>query len=213
MEKSFLSAHPFRAWVAALILLAALGAVQACLREPSPQEPKAAKSEASAADSAARNALGEKTRIGVYDSRAVTVAYAGSEIFKRKIDKLMADEKAAKAAGDQQKAAELQMQGQEQQYRFHIQGFSTAPVDDILAEIKDQLPAIQQQAGVGALVSKWDTASLAKHQGTEQVDVTGALIDAFNPKPQSRKAAEEIQTKEPMPLAQAQKYFREHPEK
>lgn len=87
---------------------------------------------------------------------------------------------------------------------MHIQGFSTAPVDNILDHIKDRLSAIKEKAGVTALVSKWDKAGLAKYKDAELVDVTMALVDAFNPSDRQRKSASEIQKNDPIPLEQAE---------
>jgi hypothetical protein len=54
-------------------------------------------------------------------------------------------------------------------------------------------------------VSKWDKANLAKHPSAELVDVTSALIDAFNPSDRGRKYAIDIQKHDPIPLEQAEK--------
>ena len=158
--------------------------------------------------SAAQDSL-QKTkpneRIGVYDSRSVAIAFAGSDAHKRWMAPLVEEHKKAKAAGDTERARELEAEGRARQRRAHTQGFATAPVDDILKHIEDQLPAIKTQAGVSLLVSKWDKETLKKHRAAEQVDVTPALIDAFNPSEKQRKAALEIQQKKPISIRQAEK--------
>ena len=73
------------------------------------------------------------------------------------------------------------MRGRALQQSAHRQAFSTAPVDDLLEQIAEALPAIRRDAGVTALVSIWDAAGLARHAGAERVDVTAALVDAFQP--------------------------------
>lgn len=146
-----------------------------------------------------------KERIGVYDSRAVAVAYCGSALHNASLAPLMADFAKAKAAGDQKHIAELNAEGKARQQRLHLQGFSTAPVDDILDQIKDELPAIKEKAGVTALISKWDKAGLAKHINAEVVDVTMALVEAFKPNERQRKSAITIQQHDPIPLEQAKK--------
>ena len=105
-------------------------------------------------------------RIGVYDSRAIVVAFAGSTTFNKWLSGLKAEHEKAKAAGDQKRVAELEAEGKERQKLMHKQGFSTAPVDNILEHIKGRLPAIKEKAGVGVLVSKWDKDTLAKHPST-----------------------------------------------
>ena len=141
-------------------------------------------------------------RIGIYDSRAVAVAFAGSDAHKKSMAPLAEEHKKAKAAGDAKRVKELEAQGKAGQEKMHAQGFSTAPVDDILEYIKDQLPAIRKEAGVTELVSKWDEKALARHKSAEQVDVTEKLVDAFKPSAKQRKTAMEIQKQKPIPISQ-----------
>jgi hypothetical protein len=149
---------------------------------------------------AAGLAQAEPERIGVYDSRAVAVAYAGSDIFIAIVQEGRAKFEAAKTAGDEELAAALNEEGRALQQLMHKQGFSTAPIDDILEHIKDNIPGIMEKHAVGALVSKWDEATLAKFAGAERVDVTMDLVDAFNPNERQRGYAVDIQEKEPIPL-------------
>jgi len=143
---------------------------------------------------------GSSERIGVYDSRAVAVAYAGSDLHEAQLSKLKAEYDAAKAAANAARVAEIEAEAQAQQDEMHRQGFSTAPVDAILAQIEDELPQIQADADVVALVSKWDDAALAAHPNAMQVDVTMALVDAFHPNDRQRKSAVEIQKHQPVPM-------------
>ena len=150
---------------------------------------------------------GSKTqeRIGIYDSRAVAVAFAGSPTHEKQLRALIEEHRNAKEAGDLEKAARLEAEGKAQQVKAHQQAFSTAPVDDILAHITNALPEIQKAAGVTALVSKWDEAGLKKHAGAERVDVTMRLVDALHPKERQRKSAVEIQKRKPISLRQAER--------
>ena len=143
-----------------------------------------------------------RERIGVYDSRAVAIAFAGSTHLKRELAELSAKHKKAKAAGDEKEASRLEAEGQARQTKLHQQGFSTAPIEDLLAHVSGDLPKIKSAAGVTAIISKWDTAELEKHRGAEKVDVTTALIEAFTPDERARKYALEIQQKAPVPREQ-----------
>lgn len=145
--------------------------------------------------------------IGLYDSRAIAVAYAGSAFHEAKLTKLRAEYDAAKAAGDDARIAELEADAKAGQSEMHRQGFGTASVDDILAQIKEELLRIQSEAGVVALVSKWDEAALAKHPNAAQVDVTMALVDAFHPSDRQRKSAEEILKHKPVPMDELEKHL------
>lgn len=146
-----------------------------------------------------------KVRIGVYDSRAVAIAWVGTKPFNEWMGSLQAEWQKAKDAGDQKRVEELEVEAEARQQLMHMQAFSTAPVDDILAYIEDSLPEIKQNAGVTMLISKWDEESLAKYPSAELVDVTMMLVDAFQPSEGQRKSAIEIQESEPIPLEEAEK--------
>ncbi len=139
-------------------------------------------------------------RIGIYDSRAVAVAYAGSRFQQAKMNELVSQQKKAKAADDKMEIARLETEGRAWQAQLHRQGFGTAPVDDLLAHISNELPKIQADAGVTQLVSKWNDPELRKHASAEKVDVTMKLVDAFHPNERQRNYAVEIQKKKPAKL-------------
>jgi hypothetical protein len=144
-------------------------------------------------------------RIGIYDSRAIAVAFAGSPAHEKQLRQLMAAHKKAKEAGDLETVAKLEAEGKAQQVKAHQQAFSVAPVDDLLLHITNALPEILRTAGVIAIKSKWDEAGLKKHPGAETVDLTMRLVDAFQPNERQRKSALEIQTHKPIPLEQAER--------
>jgi hypothetical protein len=147
----------------------------------------------------------EPVRIGVYDSRAIAVGWANTEPFNAWWGSLQSEYNQAKSAGDQKRVEELEAEAEARQQLMHMQAFSTAPVDDILAYIEDSLPEIQQEAGVTMLVSKWDQETLAQYPSAELVDVTMMLVDAFHPSEGQRQHAIGIQTQEPIPLDEAEK--------
>lgn len=118
---------------------------------------------------------------------------------------LFAEHQKAKANGDTKRVKELEAEGKARQKRAHTQGFSTAPVDDLLEHIKDQLPEIKTRAGVSVLISKWDKQELAKHPSAQQVDVTLALVDAFKPSEKQRKSAIQIQQHKPISIREAER--------
>jgi hypothetical protein len=145
-----------------------------------------------------------KERIGVYDSRAVAIAWTGTKSFNDSWGSLQSEYQKATKAGEQNRVDELEAEALAREQLLHLQAFSTAPVDDILAQIEDSLPGIKQNAGVTMLVSKWDKDTLAKYPLAEQVDVTMMLVDAFQPDEAQRQSAIEIQKTEPIPLEEAE---------
>ena len=150
-----------------------------------------------------------KVRVGVYDSRAIAVAFVNSEAWQASVGKQLAamqtEYSRAKDAGNQKRVAELEAQGQAQQVLLHKQSFSTAPVDDVLAHIQDRLPEIAKAAGVGPIVSKWDMDALARYKSAELVDVTMPLVNAFHPNERQLKFAIDIQKQPPISLEEAGK--------
>jgi len=144
-----------------------------------------------------------RERVGIYDSRSIAVAFAGSAAQEQELRELKAAHQKARTADDRKEMARLEAEGKAMQQKAHQQAFSTAPVDDLLAHITNALPDIQKAARVTALISKWDQAELKKHPGAETVDVTVPLIDAFHPNERQRKHALDIQKQKPISLEQA----------
>jgi len=149
------------------------------------------------ANDGAKNAAPTE-RIGVYDSRAVAVAYVDSMAFKKWLAEMKGKRDRANMSGNQKQVKKIENEIIARQQLMHKQGFGTEPVDDILSQINDKLPAIKKKAGVDAIVSKWDKNALEQHAAAGQVDVTTMLIDALNPGEKQRKAALDIQKSEPV---------------
>ena len=141
---------------------------------------------------------GSKVRVGTFDSRALAMAYYRSEAFLRQINDLRAKYEKAKAAGDEERVKELEIEGSAQQELMHKQGFGTWPVDNILERIKGKIPEIAAQADVEVIVSKWNI--VYKRSGTEFVDVTGHMVKPFDPDEDTLRMIKEIQEQDPVPL-------------
>jgi len=139
-------------------------------------------------------------RIGVYDSRSIVIAFRDSELCNKWLSGIEEEQERAKAMGDQNRVAELEAEAAERNGLMHKQAFSTAPVDNILEQIEDRLPAIKEKTGVGVLVSKWDKDALTKHASAESVDVTSDLVKLFNPSDEILKIALDIRDQEPVPI-------------
>jgi hypothetical protein len=139
-------------------------------------------------------------RVGVFDSRAVAYAEFCSEAHLRELKQRVAEAKAAKAAGDEARWNQLSRELKERQLTAHLQVFSTAPVDEILAEIADRVSAVKRELGLSSLVSKWDAEGLARVADAEQVDVTMKLVAAFPLSEKQSRTLAELLKHEPLPL-------------
>jgi hypothetical protein len=123
--------------------------------------------------------------VGVFDSRAVCVAYTSSKSHDSEVREKMAQKKQAEKAGDQQKINKLKEWGKKDQAMRHKQGFGTASVKNLLEHIKQDIPKVAKEAGVDIIVSKWDMAYQAKN--AEFVDVTELIIRGFEPSEKTLK--------------------------
>lgn len=139
-------------------------------------------------------------RVGIYDSRAIAVAYARSEMFRQWYAKLSAERDQAKAAGDENRVKQIEAQGAAQQERFHQQAFSTASVADLVDKISREIPAIAREAGVVLIVSKWEV--MYHDPSVEYVDVTLALVKKFAADPKILQMVEDLMKQPPVPAQQ-----------
>lgn len=147
---------------------------------------------------------GASPKIGVYDSRSVVIAFMGSEVQRKEMEAIRSDYEKAKSEGNAAEMKHIEAEMRAAQTLRHKQGFSTAPVDDVLRHIEPALARIKAEAGVTALVSKWDEAELAKYKGAARVDVTMKLAEEFHPGERQRKSAVEIQKHKPVSLSEAE---------
>jgi hypothetical protein len=147
-------------------------------------------------------------RVGTFDSRAVALAYYRkfyrSPEFVARMKKLKEEHDRAKAAGDQEKAKKLKAEGRGEQEHSHGQVFGSAPIDEIVAKIKDQLPAIAKQAGVDLIVCKWSVTYRASDAQT--VDVTEPMAKLFQPDEQTWKMLRELTKHPPVSAEELRKH-------
>ena len=150
----------------------------------------------------------QRVRIGTYDSRAVAVAFGRSENSRQHTDDLHQRHARAKEAGDRKTADQLVRQGQSLQVRRHLQAFSNAPVNDILAEVQDRLRQIAHQRGVVAIAASTDYRDDAR---VEVVDLTNDLVMLFNPDENTLAIIADLKKQSPLPIEEvAQMDHRKH---
>jgi hypothetical protein len=163
---------------------------------------------APAADDTAKSGPGP-VRIGLYDSRALAYAHFWSPECQRDLQELIKAAREAKASGQTNRFKELASKIKKQDAQNHLQVFSTAPVDDVLAAMKERLAAVQKETGVSRFVSKWDASALNQLPTTEKIEVTDQLLREFKLTDQQKKVVEEMRKQKPLPLDQATKLLRE----
>jgi hypothetical protein len=148
-------------------------------------------------------------RIGVYDSRVIAYAHFWSEAYQQRINDRAKAARDAKAAGQTDRFKELAAAMGKEQEQNHLQVFSTAPVDEILAEMKDRVEAVRKEAGVSQLVSKWDEKTLKRYKKSQQIEVTDQLLREFKLNEKQLKVVADMRKKEPLPLKKAEELMRE----
>jgi len=157
-------------------------------------------------------AAGEKktlVRVGVYDSRAIVVAYTYSQYNEHFMQKKSKEKKEAEAKGDIKKAQELEEQMQRYSLKGHKQVFSTTPVRNLLDLVKEKLPEVAKQAGVDLIVSKWQIDYLASDVKT--IDVTLDMVKMFEPDPDVVEHLHKLTEKEPLTEEEVERLEKEHP--
>ncbi len=139
-------------------------------------------------------------RIGVYDSRAIAVAWGNSAEFQKTMESDTSDYKKAKEAKDDKRVKEIETQMKAKQRRAHEQGFSTGSVAPIMASIKASLPAVAKKAGVDVIVSKWEVNY--QSPGIKVVDVTDDLVALFHVSAKGLEWAKGVKSQAPVPIEQ-----------
>ena len=143
---------------------------------------------------AAQPAAKGKIRIGTYDNRAVAVAYAPSRF--NPVRQKMAEQEAAKRAGDQEKLKALEAWGEQHQRMLHVQGFCRVPVTDLLEPVSEKLHALAKEQNLAAIVMSCDVAA----PDVELVDVSAQVVELFEPSAKTREMAQKVLGAKPASL-------------
>ena len=136
----------------------------------------------------------QKLRVGVYDNRAIAMAYFHSahNAFIAKRDEFQSAQK----AGDSTRIVELNDWVKRFQRQIHFQGFCRAPVDDLLAEVRDGVAEVAKSHQLDLIGWYPDYAS----DNIEIVDITGELVALFEPNPEKLNEIANIKNIEPVAL-------------
>jgi hypothetical protein len=153
----------------------------------------------------AADAKNSAERIGIYDSRVIAYAHFWSDPQQRKLADMMREARTARAAGQTNRFSELSATIKKEQDLNHLRVFSTAPVDSILDEMKDRVKAIEKEAGVSRLVSKWDERALQGVSKERQTDVTDLFVAGFTLNERQKDIIADMRKKDPLPLETARK--------
>jgi len=136
-------------------------------------------------------------KLGTYDSRIVTLAYSRSDHFAKVMNE-MKESEAIMLSNDTVKMMETIYKIFTKQYILHQQVFSTGSSVYILDLVKDKLPQVANDAGVFAIVSKWELTFADPN--IELVDLTMPVSKLFKPSGDFEKMVPDMQNQAPIPL-------------
>ena len=142
----------------------------------------------------------ETVRVGTFDSRAVAIAYYQSEGQRQYRRDLSERYEAAEEAGDEWRIMQMDDLFPALQHRMHQQGFSTGSVREIMETISKSLPAVAREAGVSAIVSRWEIPYSS--EAVELVDLTAQIVALIDPTERALRIVEELEANPPVPMEQ-----------
>jgi len=139
-----------------------------------------------------------KLWIGVFDSRAVAVAYYNSEFsnVRQTFGSLKTKMKEAKEKDDKKAIASLEREGTLRQAMMHQQGFGDGSVNNITETIKDKMSLLAKEENLSAIVSKWEL--VFNSADIELVDITVKVVDFFEPNEEMKEMTKEVMQSEPI---------------
>lgn len=143
-------------------------------------------------------------RVGVYDSRALAIAWVRAEPFRQYMAERRAAHEKAEEAGDADSVQAIETEMQDMQAKLHRQGFGTEPVPEVLAHLKDHLPDIAAAAGVDLIVCRFDLAYQA--DDLPLVNVTEEMVRPLKPDEKAWKSIREIQEQDPVPVEELDRH-------
>ncbi|HEU5162942.1 MAG TPA: hypothetical protein VFV54_07345 [Thermoanaerobaculia bacterium] len=145
-----------------------------------------------------RLATAQTIRIGIFDSRAVALAFYNSAEGRKERESFFAQHRSAR---DQKRAAELEALGAARQQLMHQQVFSNGSILNLNGALRGAFESVAKETGVALIVSKWEVAW--RDPAVEYLDVTDALVDRLQPDANVRGMMSSVKAQEPLPLAEA----------
>lgn len=138
-------------------------------------------------------------RVGTYDSRVVAYACFNTPEHRAALQERMQEGRAARDRGDTVRYDAIEREMIAEQKRLHLQVFSNAPIPETMAQLRTRAEAVQREAGVTRLVSKWDQAALKNVPAADRIDVTALLVRDLPLNDKQRDMMRQIAAKEPLP--------------
>lgn len=139
-----------------------------------------------------------KIKMGIYDSRIVFIAYVNSDYFIQQNSKWHEEGEKIMQSNDTVKKIEAFYKMMTEEYLMHQRGFSNGSTASVLVLVKDKLPIVAKDAGVIAILSKWELTFA--DPDIEIVDLTMQVARLYNPTGNFERTAGEMAKMDPIPL-------------
>ncbi|MDP3150869.1 MAG: hypothetical protein Q8N83_17255 [Ignavibacteria bacterium] len=139
-----------------------------------------------------------KLRIGVFDSRAVAVAFYNSKFSTNQqiFASLGTRMKEAKEKDDKDAIAKIEREASLRQVMMHEQGFGRGSINNVTGAIKDKLAQLAKSENLSVIVSKWEL--VFSSADVVSIDVTEKIVDFFEPNEKIKSMMKEIMESEPL---------------
>lgn len=137
---------------------------------------------------------GDEIRVGIFNTRAVALAWGRSDAFQDWVTDLRRRASDAEAAEDAGLVEEIGSEAAAQQDRLHRQVFGDDPIDDVLERMAEALPAIAVAAGVDII----DNDLLYHGPSVRFVDITEAMAAHWEPSEETERLIDELLETEPV---------------
>lgn len=139
-----------------------------------------------------------KIQVGVFDSRAVAVAFYQSKFSNIQETFGLLHTRMAEAKGKEDKTAiaSIERESTLRQAMMHEQGFGRGSVNSITETVKEKLMQLAKDENLSTIVSKWELVYCGDDVVT--VDVTEKIVDFFEPNEKMKLMTKEIMGLEPL---------------
>jgi hypothetical protein len=138
----------------------------------------------------------DPVRIGIYDSRAIALAWSASRF--NDVGEKMKQLEEAKKTGDKKKIDELEAWGASHQRMLHFQGFGRVPVSDLLEPVREGMGNLVREKGLAAITMHCDAVA----EGATTVDVTEDLVRLYEPPARTLQWIAQLKDHEPVSLVE-----------
>lgn len=138
----------------------------------------------------------KKIRLGVYDSRAVFVAWFNSPLASSPMPALQKRMQTAQERKDEKEIASCHREALLRQAMTHEQGFGTGSIRAIMTKLEKEIAAVVAEEKLDCVVSKWEV----NYAGNtiETVDITAKLVAAIRPNDKMKNIAAEMEKHPPV---------------